>query len=130
MFSSIDLKKLEEISNKIHAQEMLLNNLWRESTDLICVVNNTHFLKVNPSWTRELGWSSAELLSKPYLEFVHPEDVQNTKGIVDVLPNELQTNTKDFINRYRTKSGEYKNIQWFVSTITIEGEIYCLAKVV
>lgn len=130
MFISADLKTLEEIGSVIYAQETLLNKLWKESTDLICVVNGDYLVKVNPSWTRELGWTSKELTSKPYLEFVHPDDVQKTKEIVSRPPETLTKDAQCFTNRYITKKEEYKSIQWHVSSVTVEGEIYCLAKVV
>src|SRR5919202_820100 len=29
---------------------------------------------VNAAWERSTGWSAEELYSRPYLEFVHPDD--------------------------------------------------------
>ena len=49
--------------------------------DLMCVVSKTHFVEVNPAFTRVLGYSPTELISRPFLEFVHPEDVGMTTAM-------------------------------------------------
>ncbi len=36
------------------------------------------FKQVNPAWTRTLGWTTEELLSRPWRELVHPDDAAST----------------------------------------------------
>ena len=69
------------------------------------------FLQVNGAWTRKLGWTRAELLSRSYIELVHPDDVARTIAEGERLaaaPGE----TLDFTNRYRTASGQYVWLAW------------------
>ena len=51
---------------------------FNHSLDLLCIAGLDGYLKqVNPSWSRVLGWSRAELLAKPVVDFMHPEDRDN-----------------------------------------------------
>ncbi|MBW8911497.1 MAG: PAS domain-containing protein, partial [Sphingomonas sp.] len=44
--------------------------------DLLVVANvrNGLFVRVNPAACRILGWSEDELLQRPFLDVVHPDD--------------------------------------------------------
>lgn len=37
-----------------------------------------YFSRLNPAWERTLGWTTQELMSEPYIAFVHPDDVGAT----------------------------------------------------
>ena len=51
------------------------NQFFNVTLDMLCIADFAgHFRRVNPSWERVLGWKTEELLAKPYVEFVHPED--------------------------------------------------------
>jgi len=57
-----------------------LAQLFALSPDLHCVAGRDGYLKrVNPAWERTLGYTESELLSRPYLEFVHPGDLEATR---------------------------------------------------
>ncbi len=45
------------------------------SRDLFCIGGfDGVFRQVNPAWERTLGWTVADLLARPWLEWVHPDD--------------------------------------------------------
>jgi len=47
--------------------------------DLLCTAGpDGIFTSLNAAWERLLGWSREELMSRPFVEFVHPDDVQRT----------------------------------------------------
>lgn len=87
---------------------------WDLSLDLLAVGNQDgYFTAVNPSWERLLGYSPAEMTERPYLDFVHPDDVAKT--IVEARALQDPTHqTSDFVNRYRAKNGHYRWLEWTV----------------
>lgn len=38
---------------------------------------------MNPAWERVLGWPRAEMAGRPYLDFVHPDDIPAIRGVAD-----------------------------------------------
>lgn len=45
------------------------------SRDLLCVADfQGYFQRLNPAWEKTLGYALAELLARPCLDFVHPDD--------------------------------------------------------
>src|SRR3954451_15543051 len=68
------------------------------------------FRRVSRNWTNVLGWSEGELIGRPWLNFVHPEDVEATVAETERV---LQGHdVVSFQNRLRTSSGEYRWISW------------------
>jgi PAS domain S-box-containing protein len=81
------------------------------SMDLFCSAGyDGFFKKLNLSWTKLLGFSTDELMAKPYLEFVHPEDRQVTALESEAL--QKQKVTFAFENRYLCKDGSYRWLSW------------------
>lgn len=74
-----------------------------------------YFKKVNSGFTKATGYSEQELLSRPYVQFIHPDDVENTKREALELKN--AHTTTQFINRYSCKDGSYRWLSWRYSVI-------------
>ncbi len=106
------------------------DRIFRLSRDLICIAGFDGFFKrVNPSFVRVLGYSEAELLSKPYLEFVHPDDRANTRDEAeDNSLGEGEAITLCFENRYRCADGSYRWLEWKSNPVLSEKLIYCVAR--
>src|SRR5262245_53544119 len=63
-----------EAAERRRAQEDF-DRLFEISHDLLCIAGfDGRFKRLNPAWERTLGFSRDELLARPYLEFVHPDD--------------------------------------------------------
>jgi PAS domain S-box-containing protein len=82
------------------------------SLDLICTASfGGYFTKLNPAWTQVLGYQLDELKARPFLEFVHPDDIEPTRAEVD-----RQTRAGEpvlsFQNRYRHADGSYRWLEW------------------
>jgi PAS domain S-box-containing protein len=73
-----------------------------------------------------LGFTTDELRASPFLEFVHPDDREATLRVMSSVSTGAPV--IDFENRYRTKDGSYKWLQWFASPLTDQGLIYAAAR--
>src|SRR5690606_28283051 len=59
--------------------ESELNRFFTYAPELLCVGGpDGYFKKVNPAFTRLLGYSEEEMLSRPFTDFVHPDDLSST----------------------------------------------------
>jgi diguanylate cyclase (GGDEF)-like protein/PAS domain S-box-containing protein len=87
------------------------DQFFNESLDLLCIADFAGTLvQVNPAWTRCLGWSAEELYSRPWIDFVHPDDVAATVATGErLLAGEPVI---DFRNRYRTRDGDWRWLSW------------------
>lgn len=97
------------------------------SDDLMCIADpNGAFLKTNPACTRTLGYSEAELVSKPFIEFVHPDDRQST---LDEMEKQQRIGSSmNFENRYRCKDGSVRWLSWRATYNEKEGLTYATAR--
>ncbi|CAG2134680.1 PAS domain-containing hybrid sensor histidine kinase/response regulator [Cupriavidus numazuensis] len=96
------------------------------SLDLICEASGDgYFTRVNPAFTSVLGWCADELLARPFLEFVAPEDRARTQELV-------RTHVKghpieDFQNRYLCKDGSVRWLSWR-AVLRDDGTLYATAR--
>lgn len=112
LLERISLQTGLDIQRKKNAQE--LNNLFQYSPDLIGIAGSDGcFRKINPAFKRLLGYNDDEILNKPFIDFVHPEDVERT--LAQFSENQDGDITEQFENRYRTKNGAWKWIRWHSS---------------
>ena len=88
-----------------------LREFFDQSLNLVCIAGTDGYFKyVNPAWEIAFGYSRDELLSRPYLEFVHPEDRQETFDQAAHIAS--GKSTVSFENRYRCKDGSYRWLMW------------------
>jgi PAS domain S-box-containing protein len=99
--------------------------LYEMSPDMLAMASFDGYLtELNPAWERTLGWTRIELMAEPLLSFVHPDDLEATTAtsVVLALPGRQEVGT--FENRWRTKAGDYRWVEW--SAIADAG-IVCIA---
>ncbi|RYD47265.1 MAG: PAS domain S-box protein, partial [Verrucomicrobiaceae bacterium] len=97
------------------------------SLDLLCVAGTDgYFRKVNPAFTRTLGYTEVEMLSRPFVDFIHPADLASTEAEVASLSTGLPS--VHFENRYRCKDGSWKWLAWNTHPFTEEGLLYAVAR--
>jgi PAS domain S-box-containing protein len=101
--------------------------LFENSIDLFCVAGmDGMFKQLNPAWERSLGWSIDELMSRPWLDLVHPEDRERT--IAEAKGLNSGTKAFGFENRYRCKDGSYRTLSWNSSPIPESGYILAVVR--
>ncbi len=97
------------------------------SLDMLCIAGfDGVFKQLNPAWERSLGWTKDVLLSKPLIEFVHPDDRIGTIEAMRTLSAGSPVHA--FENRYRCKDGSYKWISWSSFPLIEEKLIYAVAR--
>jgi len=97
------------------------------SIDMLCFLGfDGHFRRLNPAWERTLGYTVEELMSRPFIEFVHPDDRERTlaqnRGVRG------GGNALGFENRYRCKDGSYRWFRWNAAPDLGHGVIYSVAR--
>jgi PAS domain S-box-containing protein len=102
------------------------NRFINLSVDMFCIAGFDGFFKsLNPSFERTLGFTAEELLAKPYLEFIHPDDRQATTAQAHrVETHELLA----FENRYLCKDGSYKWLLWNAVSVPEQEVIYAVGR--
>jgi len=99
----------------IDSRERLLRTLEAHSDlslDLVATASfDGYFTRVNPAFTRTLGYTAEELTSRPLVEFVHPDDVAPTLTAI-TEQTEAGLDVLNFQNRYRCDDGSYRWLEW------------------
>jgi PAS domain S-box-containing protein len=111
-----------------YARERALARPYESAVDLQCVAGYDGYLKrVNPAWIAVLGYTEQELLARPFVELVHPDDVARTNREAERL-FDRDAVTVSFENRYRTVGGQYRWLAWRSRSVPAEGLIYASAR--
>lgn len=97
------------------------------SLDLLCCLDfNGYFERLNPAWERALGYTRDELMSKPFIEFVHPDDRASTLAQNRLVRAGGQAHS--FENRYVCKDGTYRWLRWNATSQESRQMIYSVAR--
>ena len=103
------------------------NRFFLHAADLFCIAGfDGHFKLLNPAWEKTLGFTSEELFVKPYVEFVHPDDRDETVREMRKLANGASAGS--FTNRYVCKNGSHKWLLWNATSVPGQREIYAVAR--
>jgi PAS domain S-box-containing protein len=97
------------------------------SLDMLCIASpDGYFKRVSPAFTKTLGWSVEEMLARPFLDFVHPDDHAATLAEVarQIVAGEP---VMQFENRYRHKDGSWRVLSW-KSAPQPDGFMYATAR--
>ncbi|RYX91903.1 MAG: PAS domain S-box protein [Comamonadaceae bacterium] len=121
-----DLRRLNEtLELRVAERTAERDRIWRVSREIFVVSGmDGRFMAVNPAFERILGWTDEEALRMPFLDMVHPDDIENTqrefKRVIKGQP------ALGFKNRFRHRDGQYHWLNW---TAVPEGEVvYSVAR--
>lgn len=100
----------EDITKQKESEEEI-ELFFNTTLDMLCIADfQGVFKRVSPTWSHVLGWSTSELMQKPFIEFVHEEDQAETRRVSSIL---LEGGVVvNFTNRYLCKDGSYKWLEW------------------
>ncbi|MEQ9074261.1 MAG: PAS domain S-box protein [Sandaracinaceae bacterium] len=104
-----------------------LERLFTMSLDMICLAGTDgYFKRVNPAFVETLGYTVEELLRRPFLDLVHPDDIVATLAEVERLGRGEPT--IHFENRYARADGTWCWMAWRASADAESGLIYAVAR--
>ncbi|WP_165359668.1 hybrid sensor histidine kinase/response regulator [Lichenibacterium minor] len=84
--------------------------MWDTAPDLMLIIDfDGIFRRVNPAWTRLLGYGPEELIDHHVNEFVLPDDHDET---VEAYTDAAEGGSPRLCNRYRHKDGSTRWISW------------------
>jgi len=108
--------------------EAEISRYFDESLDLLATADQRGcFTRVNPAWERTLGHSAETLCSRPFVEFIHPDDRETTTSEHAAVA----AGTRDavgFRNRYRAADGSYRWLEWTGHTSQRGGLVHAIAR--
>ena len=97
------------------------------SPDLMAVAGFDGFYKrVNPAFETRLGYTEREVLARPFMEFVHPDDLEQIGAAAGRLREGKPLAASE--NRVVCKDGSYRWIEWTAAPVVKEGLIYVVGR--
>ncbi len=113
--------------NAAIAVNELENRFFANSIDMLCFLDfSGHFKLLNPAWERTLGFTRQELMSRPFIEFVHPDDRERT--LKQNAAVRAGGQALAFENRYMCKDGSYRWFRWNAAPDSPAKVIYSVAR--
>ncbi len=108
-------------------QPSLEDRFFEISVDMLCILGfDGYFARLNPAWERTLGFTREELMSRPFIDFVHPDDRQRT---LDQNSRSRQgEQSLGFENRYLCSDGSFRWLHWNAAPDNANGVIYSTAR--
>jgi len=115
------------LGQQTRVQPVATERFFDLSIDMLCLAGvDGYFKALNEAWAETLGYEDGELLQRPFVEFVHPEDRQATiEASAKVADRQKLVR---FRNRYRCKNGTYKWLAWTAAPALNDGTIYASAR--
>lgn len=108
-------------------EDLERDRLFALALDALCITGfDGVFRQVNPAFERILGWTTAELTSRPFLEFVLEEDQQASLEQFRRCVAGGQVVT--FENRFRHADGSTRWLQWNATGDAETRVIYATAR--
>jgi two-component system, cell cycle sensor histidine kinase and response regulator CckA len=100
---------------------------FRLSTDLLCVIDvDGYLVQFSPAFGRLLGWSDAELLARPVLSFIHPDDLNVSR--LELEGDPADDTGDQFENRVRCADGSYRWIAWTAVPPFADGRRFAIGR--
>ncbi len=109
-----------DLSERKQAVEQL-NLFFTLSLDILAIWTlDGYFTRVSPAFSKTVGWSAEEILARPILEFVHPDDRAATLREIEKMASTGE-NVLQFENRYLHKDGSVRVLSW--RSVVYEGGV-------
>jgi PAS domain S-box-containing protein len=120
----------DELLNEVNERERAekeLDRLFEVAPDMISIIGfDGRFHRLNPVWENVLGYPLAELVGRPFMDLVHPEDRVATANETERLA--AGAPTLRLVNRCLRRDGSVAWFSWAVMPALDEGLFYCVTR--
>src|SRR3954466_13792081 len=100
----------------VSAPDLELGQFFDLSADLLSIAGfDGYFKRLNPSFERVLGYSGEELMSRPFLEFVHADDVERARDAF--IHQASGEDVREFECRLVCVDGSVRRLEWNTRTL-------------
>lgn len=101
---------------------------FEHSVQMLCIAGlDGYFKRVNSAFADSLGYTKEELMSRPFIEFVHADDVPDTLTELQGLGS--SRDSINFENRYLAKDGSWRWIAWHCPAISdVTDKLFAIAR--
>jgi PAS domain S-box-containing protein len=104
-----------------------LVGLFDLSHDAFCIAGFDGYLKrANPAFARSLGYTVEELLARPFMDNVYPDDVESVRALLAELAT--GSDTVGFECREVCADGSVRWFEWSTSSRPEDGVVYGVAR--
>ena len=109
------------LEGRVEARTRERDQIWLASKDMLCVASfDGFFLSLNPAWGATLGWTEDEMKARPFMDLVHPDDVETTAAAArGVAEGEGAAELREPL---RHRDGRYLWFSW--NAVPRDGLIY------
>jgi PAS domain S-box-containing protein len=105
----------------------VLVRLFDLSLDAFCIAGLDGYLKLaNPAFARILGYTQEELLARPFMDYVHPDDRESVRAVLGELAR--GNDIVGFQCRQVRADGSVRWLEWNTRTRPEEGVVYGVAR--
>jgi PAS domain S-box-containing protein len=112
---------------KVNTEREHFLNFFKLSPDIMVIADpNGAFITINPATTELLGYSEKEITARPFIEFVHADDKQNT--LEEIEKQSKLGFSLNFENRYLRKNNTPILLSWSAYFNNEEGVTYASAR--
>ena len=112
----------EAMTAELEVSRRELERFFAVATDLLFIGSTadgaSRLTRVNPAFERALGYSAAELIARPLLEFIHPDDRVLTRAALAAVPD--GDGAAQFENRCLRRDGGVRWLEW---NIVVDGDV-------
>lgn len=121
-----DISERKRSEKELQQDRLQLELIMNNSHDVICTIDeNGRFLTVNAASESLWGYKPEELIGRPYIDLVHPDDRPKTTQ-TDADMRVPRTIT-DVVNRYVRKDGSIVAVVWSANWSEADRMLFCVA---
>lgn len=104
-------RRVERRTAELQEAKRDIDLFFEVTVEYLCIFDfEGRFLKLSPSWTKQLGWRGEELAGRPLIDLVHPDDRETTvRASAEFVQGDKVVS---FQNRVRKADGGWIWLSW------------------